>query len=112
MAWKKPPLKRRSEGVNEPRSDEGVKIPCIRMVRTITTIPTSANVLALANYSNFISPGSSRTVYVIFPTFEISRYSVRGYAMPITNTAMATCRFAKSPITGTFDKFGHTATRT
>lgn len=51
MAWKNPPLNKRSEGLKEPRSDAGATMPCTRMVKTITTIPTSANVLALANYT-------------------------------------------------------------
>lgn len=52
MAWNIPPLTVSSGVLNEPRDSDGTNAPCISTVVTMTIIPMSANVLALASYTD------------------------------------------------------------
>lgn len=53
MDWKIPPLMVKRGVLNEPLSSEATKTPCTRTVTTMTIMPISANVLALASYLEY-----------------------------------------------------------
>jgi hypothetical protein len=75
-----PPLIVSNGVLNEPLLSAGAMKPCEMTVKTITIMPTRANVLAFASCDNPISIMSTRTPppFQRFLTLAISRYSVKG----------------------------------